>query len=181
MPVYTPDRRYLVVEERLWRAANPALSAAENARLTRDLMAARREVGRAMRAGDAAAERKARRAVHHAKVALGERGAVWWDDGAPDYNRRLIRNTPYAGWWQALGRYRQAILEMLRERGAGKSVCPSDVARREQPKSWRARLEDVRTAARILATEERIVITQGDRELDPQAAWRGPVRFRLWR
>ena len=178
MPVYTPDRRYLVVKERLWRAANPSLSVAEQARLTRELMAARREVGRAMRAGDAAAERKARRAVHSAKVALGERGAAWWDDGAPDYNRRLVRNTPYAGWWQEIQRYGHAILEMLAERSTRASVCPSDVARREQPGSWRAVLEDVRAAARLLATEGKIVITQGDRELDPHAAWRGPVRFR---
>jgi hypothetical protein len=24
---------------------------------------------------------------------------VWWDDGAPDYTRRLARTTPYAAWW----------------------------------------------------------------------------------
>jgi hypothetical protein len=36
--------------------------------------------------------------VHAAKVALGERGPVWWADGAPDLNRRLVRNTPYADW-----------------------------------------------------------------------------------
>ncbi|WP_235531902.1 hypothetical protein [Sphingomonas sp. Leaf67] len=41
---------------------------------------------------------KARKAVDAAKVALGERGPVWWDDGAPDYNRRKVENTPYAGW-----------------------------------------------------------------------------------
>ena len=34
--------------------------------------------------------------------ALGERGPVWWDDGAPDYNRRLVRNTPYLEWFAAL-------------------------------------------------------------------------------
>ena len=21
---------------------------------------------------------------------------MWWDDGAPDYNRHLLKNTPYA-------------------------------------------------------------------------------------
>ena len=39
-----------------------------------------------------------RAAVDAAKRALGERGPVWWTDGAPDLNRRLARNTPYAGW-----------------------------------------------------------------------------------
>ena len=24
------------------------------------------------------------------------RGPVWWEDGAPDYNRRLLKNTPYS-------------------------------------------------------------------------------------
>jgi hypothetical protein len=28
-----------------------------------------------------------------------ERGAVWWDDGAPDMNRKMVKNTPYAGWY----------------------------------------------------------------------------------
>ena len=46
--------------------------------------------------------REARAAVDAAKVALGERGPVWWTDGAPDYNRRMARNTPYAGWYAAL-------------------------------------------------------------------------------
>ncbi len=42
--------------------------------------------------------REARAAVDAAKVALGERGPVWWDDGAPDYNRCMAKNTPYADW-----------------------------------------------------------------------------------
>ena len=50
--------------------------------------------------GDAAALKTARSQVDAAKVALGERGPVWWDDGAPDYNRRMVDNTPYADWWQ---------------------------------------------------------------------------------
>jgi hypothetical protein len=39
--------------------------------------------------------------VQAAKEGLGERGPVWWDDGAPDYNRRMARNTPYAAWYAA--------------------------------------------------------------------------------
>lgn len=60
-------------------------------------MDARRAVGTARRAQDSVAEKAARAKVHAAKVALGERGPVWWDDGAPDYNRRLVADTPYAG------------------------------------------------------------------------------------
>jgi hypothetical protein len=33
---------------------------------------------------------------------LGERGPVWWRDGAPDYNRKLAKNTPYALWFAGL-------------------------------------------------------------------------------
>lgn len=61
---------------------------------------------RAVRAGrgDPAAIAAARTRVQAAKVALGERGPVWWDDGAPDCNRRMARNTPYAGWWEEVSR-----------------------------------------------------------------------------
>lgn len=81
---------------RLWRASNPHLPEAERARLVDELMDARRAVGRARRNGDAPGEKFARARVDAAKVALGERGPVWWSDGAPDYNRRMVRNTPYA-------------------------------------------------------------------------------------
>ena len=59
-------------------------------------MAARSAVGRARRRGDPEALATAGRAVDAAKVALGERGPVWWTDGAPDLNRHLVKNTLYA-------------------------------------------------------------------------------------
>ena len=98
----TPDGRYYVVRGRLWRTTNPELPAEERARLVADLMRARREVGEALRGKDADAERLARLAVEAAKRGLGERGTPWWTDGAPDYNRRMVRNTPYAGWYAML-------------------------------------------------------------------------------
>lgn len=98
----TPDGRYFVVRGRLWRCTNPALPEAESQRLTRELMVQRSEVGRAKRADDAQREAAARRAVHELKEALGERGPVWWTDGAPDYNRRMVRKTPYAAWYEEL-------------------------------------------------------------------------------
>lgn len=97
----TPDGRYFVVRGRLWRTSNPDLPASERDRLVGDLMKARRAVRAA--AGEPAATAMARAAVDAAKVALGERGAVWWRDGAPDYNRHMARNTPYADWFAALG------------------------------------------------------------------------------
>lgn len=81
----TPDGRYFVVRGRLWRTSNPALDDATRGDLVRELMDARRKRDRVR--------------VDAAKHALGERGPPWWDDGAPDYNRRLAKNTPYADWF----------------------------------------------------------------------------------
>lgn len=100
----TPDGRYFVVRGRLWRSADPALEPAARERLVKELMAARAAVGRALKAKNKTAEKAARARVHAAKIALGERGDPWWTDGAPDYNRNLARNTPYADWFAALDR-----------------------------------------------------------------------------
>ena len=64
-----------------------------------ELMDARREVKAAARAGDPERLAAARNAVNAAKTALGERGPVWWTDGAKDFNRQLAKNTPYADWY----------------------------------------------------------------------------------
>lgn len=99
----TPDGRYFVVRGRLWRTSNPALDPDQRAELSRELGSARSAVGQALRRKDEDAERAARARVHAAKLALGERGDPWWDDGAPDYNRHMARNTPYAEWFAGLG------------------------------------------------------------------------------
>jgi hypothetical protein len=98
-PVTTPDSRYLVVRGRLWRAANPGLSPDLRAALVSDLMDARREVKAAGRARDPERLAAARSAVNAAKIALGERGPVWWTDGTKDFHRYLVKNTPYAAWY----------------------------------------------------------------------------------
>jgi hypothetical protein len=98
----TPDDRYFVVRGRLWRRSDPSLSEERRSELVGELMRARRAVGIAMRHDDAVALAAARSAVDRAKVALGERGPVWWHDGAPDLNRRLVKNTPYEGWFMQL-------------------------------------------------------------------------------
>lgn len=95
----TPDGRYFLVKGRLWRCTDPSLSEEERQRFVGELMDARRAVKHAQ---DEAELSAARTQVHAAKVALGERGEVWWDDGAPDYNRHMARNTPYAEWERGL-------------------------------------------------------------------------------
>lgn len=92
----TPDGRYFVVRGRLWRKANPDLAPEVRDTPVRQLMEARR----ALRGTRPEAERRAaREQVDEAKRALGERGPVWWTDGAPDYNRKLAKNTPYREWF----------------------------------------------------------------------------------
>lgn len=63
-------------------------------------MGARRAVAVALKAKDARKLALARAAVNAAKVGLGERGPVWWKDGVRDYNRFLVKNTPYAEWFK---------------------------------------------------------------------------------
>ena len=61
-------------------------------------MAGRSAKGIAMRAGDDGGREQARQQVDTAKIALGERGPVWWTDGAPDVNRHMtmqIRSNPF--------------------------------------------------------------------------------------
>ena len=93
----TPDGRYFVVRGRLWRTSNPDLDPVEREQLVAELMSARRAVRSGGR--DKQLVGAARVRVNAAKVALGERGPVWWTDGAPDLNRHMARNTPYAEWW----------------------------------------------------------------------------------
>lgn len=95
----TPDGRYFVAKGRLWRRTDPRLPDAERRAAVKALMQARRAVGLAR---DPAAERAARDAVDVAKRRLGERGPVWWADGAPDLGGKAPWNTRYADWWASL-------------------------------------------------------------------------------
>lgn len=98
----TPDGRYFVVRGRLWRRSNPALAPSRRQQLVEALMHARRAVRHALACNDPHLVARARQEVDAAKVALGERGPVWWDDGTPDYNRHMAANTPYRTWYLGL-------------------------------------------------------------------------------
>lgn len=98
----TPDGRYFIVKGQLWRCSNPALSEEDRQHYVNDLMAARRDVRQAKSSQDPTALQAARAQVQAAKVALGERGEVWWRDGAPDFNQHKIQNSPYAQWFESL-------------------------------------------------------------------------------
>jgi hypothetical protein len=75
----TPDGRYVVVDGRRWRTADPDLPDDVRARLLHHLGVARSGVRTAGRAGDEAAVADARARVQLAKTGLGERGPAWWD------------------------------------------------------------------------------------------------------
>jgi hypothetical protein len=70
--------------------ANPGLEERERAELVKRLMVARRSVREAKQTADGEVEPRL--------MAL----TLWWDDGSPDFNRHMARNTPYAGWYASI-------------------------------------------------------------------------------
>ena len=82
----------------------------------------------------------------------------------------------------------QAILTLLAERGSGKTICPSEAAKlvagnprlksHASRRDWEALMEPARNAARHLAAQHNILITQHNQPVDPLTA-KGPVRLRL--
>ena len=81
-----------------------------------------------------------------------------------------------------------AILQLLAERGPGKTICPSEAAKlvagdprnksHAARRDWEALMEPARVAARRLVAQNKIVITQHGRPVDSAAA-KGPIRLRL--
>lgn len=69
------------------------------------------------------------------------------------------------------------ILQLLRARGSGKTICPSEVARAYAPDDWRQHMPAVRQAAFDLADAGRIVILQRGKVVDGSA--KGPIRLAL--
>jgi hypothetical protein len=84
----TDDERYLVVDGRRWRMADPALPDDVRVRLLHHLGVARSGVRAGGRAGDETAVASARARVQLAKTGLGERGPAWWDQ---DDEARRVR------------------------------------------------------------------------------------------
>ena len=80
-PERTPDGRYLVIDGRRWRASDPTIPEERRSELTHVLMAWRREG--AARAG-----------VNAAKIALGERGAPWWEQSDDERRARWSVGLP---------------------------------------------------------------------------------------
>lgn len=74
-------------------------------------------------------------------------------------------------------RLERAIGELLDQRRAGTTICPSEAARRIEPEAWRDLMPAARAAAGRLAAAGQVEVTQGGVVVDVASA-RGPVRIR---
>jgi hypothetical protein len=83
---------------------------------------------------------------------------------------------------EADGALERAILELLAERDAGKTICPSEAAKlvggTEARRDWEGLMEPARAAARRLVKAGRIDIVQHGRVVDGDTA-KGAIRLRL--
>ena len=74
------------------------------------------------------------------------------------------------------------ILRLLEQRGLGKTICPSEVARavadNDERETWEPLMDPVRAAAEKLVAAGKVVVTQGGKVVDA-AASKGPIRLRL--
>jgi hypothetical protein len=75
----TDDGRFILVDGRRWRTADPSLPDDVRERLLHHLGVGRSGVRAARRTGDDDAVAAARARVQLAKTGLGERGPAWWD------------------------------------------------------------------------------------------------------
>lgn len=73
--------------------------------------------------------------------------------------------------------FKESILSLLRERGPGKTICPSEVLPAHQ-KTDKLMMEHVRRSARLLVHEGVIDITQSGKTVHPDD-FKGPIRLRL--
>jgi len=75
-----------------------------------------------------------------------------------------------------------AILGLLRSRGTGKPICPSEaavkVAGNPSTAVWKPFMPAARNAARRLFAKGRVEILQKGRPVEPSTA-KGPIRIRL--
>ncbi len=148
----TPDGHHIVVKGRRWRASDTGIPDNLRSELVSELMRARREV---KTRGD-----DARPLVQDAKVALGERGAPWWEPATDQGLRNRLAAT---------------IRTLLRHRD-GTTICPSDAARVVGGDGWRDIVEVTREVAQQLVDQQQVVVQQKGERVDIREA-RGPVRI----
>ncbi len=72
----------------------------------------------------------------------------------------------------------RGILDLLAQRDPGKTICPSEVARRLQPSDWRPLMEPTRAVASRLIKAGQLEATQAGQVVSIETA-KGPIRLRL--
>ena len=70
------------------------------------------------------------------------------------------------------------IFKMAEVRGADKTFCPSEIARKLDPENWHQYMKKVRECGKELIQKNELVCTQGVKIVDPLKA-KGPIRFGL--
>lgn len=73
---------------------------------------------------------------------------------------------------------RATILELLKTRSHGGSICPSEAARAVFNENWREQMSLIREVAREMVTRGEIEICQKGLVVDPAVA-KGPIRLRM--
>lgn len=80
----------------------------------------------------------------------------------------------------SVARLEATIRDLLAQRAATSTICPSDAARAIGGDTWRELMDDAREAARRLVASGEVEITQGGDVVDLATA-RGPIRIRSTR
>jgi hypothetical protein len=79
-----------------------------------------------------------------------------------------------------MGAIETEILARVQARGAGKSICPSEVARALWPQDWRAHMDAVRSVAYALHAQNQITITQAGQAVSRRGERaRGAIRLTI--
>ena len=69
-----------------------------------------------------------------------------------------------------------AIADLLRRRGEGKTICPSEAARAVGGRGWRDLMPAAREAAARMANRGEVTVTQKGVEVEATKA-KGPIRI----
>jgi len=67
---------------------------------------------------------------------------------------------------------------MVTDRGADKTICPSEVARALFPDEWRGHMDEVRQCAVDLQRKGQVSITQKGKPIDGDNI-KGPIRIKI--
>ncbi len=135
-----------IIKGRQWRITDPGIPEPLRQQLVNALMAARRGVAAANRSGSAEALARARRGVQFAKVALGERGPIWWESMSEK---------------DLLTRAEATLFSLLSQRAENATLCPSEVSRAIGGEDWRVTHPLVVSQIWGLADQQLVQVMQG--------------------